>query len=141
MPNLCIFWHCCYFSKVPPSIWIEIFVQVFRHLIWGVIDNSIQFSGGINGRDNNGKDDYNHYRCHGLKWNYWSHIKRLRTSTTNFSFLSLLTKSTANYTSIHLHLTNLRRVMIIDLDAHQGNGHETDFANDGMTIFLFVGYV
>ncbi|XP_062097226.1 histone deacetylase 2 [Humulus lupulus] len=25
---------------------------------------------------------------------------------------------------------NIARVMIIDLDAHQGNGHETDFAND-----------
>lgn len=24
------------------------------------------------------------------------------------------------------------RVMIIDLDAHQGNGHEMDFANDSM---------
>lgn len=28
------------------------------------------------------------------------------------------------------------RVMIIDLDAHQGNGHETDFANDGMDAYF-----
>jgi acetoin utilization deacetylase AcuC-like enzyme len=27
--------------------------------------------------------------------------------------------------------------MIIDLDAHQGNGHEKDFANDGMSSTLF----
>lgn len=27
--------------------------------------------------------------------------------------------------------------MIIDLDAHQGNGHETDFANDS-TVTFFV---
>jgi acetoin utilization deacetylase AcuC-like enzyme len=27
--------------------------------------------------------------------------------------------------------------MIIDLDAHQGNGHEKDFANDGMPSILF----
>jgi histone deacetylase 11 len=25
---------------------------------------------------------------------------------------------------------DLTRVMIVDLDAHQGNGHETDFLND-----------
>lgn len=25
---------------------------------------------------------------------------------------------------------NIQRVMIIDLDAHQGNGHERDFIND-----------
>ncbi|KAI5393479.1 variant 2, histone deacetylase [Lathyrus oleraceus] len=28
---------------------------------------------------------------------------------------------------------NISRVMIIDLDAHQGNGHEMDFADDSMT--------
>ncbi|XP_031489298.1 histone deacetylase 2 [Nymphaea colorata] len=31
---------------------------------------------------------------------------------------------------------NVRRVMIIDLDAHQGNGHEIDFANDGRVYIL-----
>ncbi|XP_020089514.1 histone deacetylase 2 [Ananas comosus] len=31
---------------------------------------------------------------------------------------------------------NISRVMIIDLDAHQGNGHETDFANDGRVYIL-----
>ncbi|XP_072985946.1 histone deacetylase 2 isoform X2 [Typha latifolia] len=31
---------------------------------------------------------------------------------------------------------NMSRVMIIDLDAHQGNGHETDFANDGRVYIL-----
>ena len=30
----------------------------------------------------------------------------------------------------------LYRVMIIDLDAHQGNGHEMDFYNDSMISFL-----
>ncbi|XLR01088.1 hypothetical protein S83_067286 [Arachis hypogaea] len=35
---------------------------------------------------------------------------------------------------IHFALVrlNISRVMIIDLDAHQGNGHETDFAYDSM---------
>lgn len=28
------------------------------------------------------------------------------------------------------------RVMIIDLDAHQGNGHELDFANDSMVTYF-----
>jgi histone deacetylase 11 len=28
--------------------------------------------------------------------------------------------------------------MIIDLDAHQGNGHEKDFANDGMDFLLMT---
>ena len=28
--------------------------------------------------------------------------------------------------------------MIIDLDAHQGNGHEKDFAHDGMSYILFL---
>ncbi|KAK6236745.1 hypothetical protein SCA6_012082 [Theobroma cacao] len=31
---------------------------------------------------------------------------------------------------------DISRVMIIDLDAHQGNGHETDFANDGRVYIL-----
>ncbi|CAN6441745.1 unnamed protein product [Victoria cruziana] len=31
---------------------------------------------------------------------------------------------------------NVRRAMIIDLDAHQGNGHEMDFANDGRIYIL-----
>ncbi|KAL5558771.1 hypothetical protein UlMin_034982 [Ulmus minor] len=31
---------------------------------------------------------------------------------------------------------NISRVMIIDLDAHQGNGHERDFANDGRVYIL-----
>ncbi|KAF4352850.1 hypothetical protein F8388_014405 [Cannabis sativa] len=31
---------------------------------------------------------------------------------------------------------NVSRVMIIDLDAHQGNGHETDFANDSRVYIL-----
>ncbi|XP_047043247.1 histone deacetylase 2-like [Lolium rigidum] len=31
---------------------------------------------------------------------------------------------------------NISRVMIIDLDAHQGNGHEKDFANDGRVYIL-----
>ncbi|KAK9052825.1 hypothetical protein SSX86_029455 [Deinandra increscens subsp. villosa] len=31
---------------------------------------------------------------------------------------------------------NISRVMIIDLDAHQGNGHEKDFANDGRIYIL-----
>lgn len=26
--------------------------------------------------------------------------------------------------------------MIIDLDAHQGNGHEKDFSGDSMTLFV-----
>ena len=26
--------------------------------------------------------------------------------------------------------------MIIDLDAHQGNGHETDFLNDKETVYI-----
>lgn len=33
---------------------------------------------------------------------------------------------------ISLNLLNLNRVMIIDLDAHQGNGHETDLGDDSM---------
>uniref|UniRef100_A0A453SCQ8 Histone deacetylase domain-containing protein n=2 Tax=Aegilops tauschii subsp. strangulata TaxID=200361 RepID=A0A453SCQ8_AEGTS len=33
---------------------------------------------------------------------------------------------------------DISRVMIIDLDAHQGNGHEKDFANDGMSYILFL---
>lgn len=28
--------------------------------------------------------------------------------------------------------------MIIDLDAHQGNGHEIDFANDSMIFALTI---
>ncbi|XP_022140236.1 histone deacetylase 2 isoform X4 [Momordica charantia] len=32
---------------------------------------------------------------------------------------------------------NISRVMIIDLDAHQGNGHEMDFAHDSMAIQFF----
>ncbi|XP_057425588.1 histone deacetylase 2 [Lotus japonicus] len=31
---------------------------------------------------------------------------------------------------------NISRVMIIDLDAHQGNGHETDFADDSRVYIL-----
>ncbi|KQK17906.1 hypothetical protein BRADI_1g37510v3 [Brachypodium distachyon] len=31
---------------------------------------------------------------------------------------------------------NISRVMIIDLDAHQGNGHEKDFADDGRVYIL-----
>ncbi|KAE8815429.1 histone deacetylase 2 [Hordeum vulgare] len=31
---------------------------------------------------------------------------------------------------------NISRVMIIDLDAHQGNGYEKDFANDGRVYIL-----
>ncbi|KAJ1259653.1 hypothetical protein BS78_10G172400 [Paspalum vaginatum] len=31
---------------------------------------------------------------------------------------------------------NISRVLIIDLDAHQGNGHEKDFANDGRVYTL-----
>ncbi|KAK9148938.1 hypothetical protein Scep_007695 [Stephania cephalantha] len=31
---------------------------------------------------------------------------------------------------------NISRVMIIDLDAHQGNGHERDFSNDGRVFIL-----
>ncbi|XP_059657069.1 histone deacetylase 2 isoform X2 [Cornus florida] len=31
---------------------------------------------------------------------------------------------------------NISRVMIIDLDAHQGNGHEKDFSNDGRVYIL-----
>ncbi|KAJ7958344.1 Histone deacetylase [Quillaja saponaria] len=31
---------------------------------------------------------------------------------------------------------NVSRVMIIDLDAHQGNGHEMDFSNDGRVYIL-----
>nr|XP_043606932.1 histone deacetylase 2 [Erigeron canadensis] len=31
---------------------------------------------------------------------------------------------------------NISRVMIIDLDAHQGNGHEMDFSNDGRVYIL-----
>lgn len=33
--------------------------------------------------------------------------------------------------------SNICSVLIIDLDAHQGNGHEKDFANDG-TYFNFL---
>ncbi|KAL6208011.1 hypothetical protein ACLB2K_018963 [Fragaria x ananassa] len=33
---------------------------------------------------------------------------------------------------------NISRVMIIDLDAHQGNGHETDFANDSRVYILDI---
>lgn len=33
---------------------------------------------------------------------------------------------------------NISSVMIIDLDAHQGNGHETDFANDSRVYILDV---
>ncbi|KAL8511020.1 hypothetical protein ACS0TY_017736 [Phlomoides rotata] len=32
------------------------------------------------------------------------------------------------------------RVMIIDLDAHQGNDHEKDFS-DGSTTFSFSSYI
>ena len=39
---------------------------------------------------------------------------------------------------IHFALVrlNISRVMIIDLDAHQGNGHETDFAYDSRVYIL-----
>ncbi|XP_065850209.1 histone deacetylase 2 isoform X4 [Euphorbia lathyris] len=33
-------------------------------------------------------------------------------------------------------LLNISRVMIIDLDAHQGNGHEMDFSNDSQVYIL-----
>jgi histone deacetylase 11 len=32
--------------------------------------------------------------------------------------------------------SRIKRVMIIDLDAHQGNGHERDFADDS-EVFIF----
>ncbi|KDO80061.1 hypothetical protein CISIN_1g018685mg [Citrus sinensis] len=35
---------------------------------------------------------------------------------------------------------NISRVMIIDLDAHQGNGHEKDFSSDSRSC-LYSGYV
>ncbi|XP_044464634.1 histone deacetylase 2-like isoform X3 [Mangifera indica] len=42
--------------------------------------------------------------------------------------------------SLCIHYTfvksNISRVMIIDLDAHQGNGHEKDFSNDGRVYIL-----
>lgn len=40
--------------------------------------------------------------------------------------------------SIHFAFVrlNISRVMIIDLDAHQGNGHETDFSNDRRVYIL-----
>lgn len=28
--------------------------------------------------------------------------------------------------------------MIVDLDAHQGNGHEIDFADDGKGLFFLI---
>lgn len=39
--------------------------------------------------------------------------------------------------SMTIHL--ICRVMIIDLDAHQGNGHEKDFGSDGkrLSVLLF----
>jgi histone deacetylase 11 len=40
-----------------------------------------------------------------------------------------------------LNCSNHFRVMIIDLDAHQGNGHEKDFANDGMTFTFSAHYL
>ncbi|EPS59293.1 hypothetical protein M569_15515, partial [Genlisea aurea] len=36
------------------------------------------------------------------------------------------------------HRLNMSRVMIIDLDAHQGNGHENDFSGDGRVYILDV---
>ena len=37
------------------------------------------------------------------------------------------------------HMPELvKKVMIIDLDAHQGNGHETDFINDDRVYILDV---
>jgi histone deacetylase 11 len=34
------------------------------------------------------------------------------------------------------HSDRVNKVMIIDLDAHQGNGHERDFIKDGNTFIL-----
>jgi histone deacetylase 11 len=34
------------------------------------------------------------------------------------------------------HFDRIKKVMIVDLDAHQGNGHERDFINDN-TVFIF----
>jgi acetoin utilization deacetylase AcuC-like enzyme len=39
---------------------------------------------------------------------------------------------------VSLTLLNLNRVMIIDLDAHQGNGHETDLGDDSMIKTLYI---
>lgn len=39
---------------------------------------------------------------------------------------------------ISLYFIILFRVMIIDLDAHQGNGHEMDFSNDGKDALIFL---
>ena len=34
------------------------------------------------------------------------------------------------------HLDGIRKVMIVDLDAHQGNGHERDFLHDNRVYIL-----
>ncbi len=34
------------------------------------------------------------------------------------------------------HMENVAKVMIIDLDAHQGNGHERDFLGDERVYIL-----
>ena len=38
--------------------------------------------------------------------------------------------SLAVHTLLTKHPQRVRRVLIVDLDAHQGNGHERDFFND-----------
>ena len=36
------------------------------------------------------------------------------------------------------HYPDLKRVMIVDLDAHQGNGHERDFIGDNSVCIMDV---
>ena len=37
------------------------------------------------------------------------------------------------------HMDGIRKVMIVDLDAHQGNGHERDFLHDSK-VYIFDCY-
>lgn len=66
-----------------------------------------------------GTDTWNLYR-YGCAFTSWD------VETVNYN----------NFIVIINYKSSVCRVMIIDLDAHQGNGHEKDFSDDSMILHL-----
>ena len=55
--------------------------------------------------------------------------------------LSLVYPLSSTFISLQFmlnHLEDVRKVMIVDLDAHQGNGHENDFMHDSHVYIVDV---
>jgi hypothetical protein len=66
----------------------------------------------------------------------YSHLReKINQKTTHVLRQKWATECTA---TLFFCWSYICRAMIIDLDAHQGNGHEKDFANDGINIWKYL---